>query len=379
MEIFRRSVFRFLATGIVVLTTAAVGFSQQVKRPDFDVTDYKMDVQLTPNENKLAATTDVTFTPAEKTRSVTFELNGSLKIDEITRVSSATMPAAKKPVKNATTVNNPAGSVTFIQDQVGVSDLGPSVRIDLGEEIEAGAPVTLRFKYSGVLVTAQGGPLLAKRLAYIGNRDGYLMYAARWFPFHDYAADKATSDITITLPGDFQMVGNSDIPATKVGTKYRFVRSQPALIGNFAYAKYIPRTLRFGEYELQFYTKVGDDQLTSNYGEIIGKALKYYTEQFGAPDMGKVLRIAQIDDDSLEFYSQEGMIFMADRLFERARPVTAERMQREVALQWWGLTVGLKSFDDAWLSQGLAEYSAFSLRESQVTGRGTRFSAARTS
>ena len=33
-----------------------------------------------------------------------------------------------------------------------------------------------------------------------------------------------------------------------------------------------------------------------------------------------------------------------------------------------GLTVGLKSFDDAWLSQGLAEYSAFSLRESQLTG-----------
>ena len=33
-----------------------------------------------------------------------------------------------------------------------------------------------------------------------------------------------------------------------------------------------------------------------------------------------------------------------------------------------GLTVGLKSFDDAWLSQGLAEYTAFSLRETQVDG-----------
>ena len=36
--------------------------------------------------------------------------------------------------------------------------------------------------------------------------------------------------------------------------------------------------------------------------------------------------------------------------------------------QWWGLTVGLKSFDDAWLSQGLAEYSAFTLRESKLSG-----------
>ena len=43
-------------------------------------------------------------------------------------------------------------------------------------------------------------------------------------------------------------------------------------------------------------------------------------------------------------------------------------MQREAAFQWWGLTVGLKSFDDAWLSQGLAEYSAYALRESQISG-----------
>ncbi len=48
--------------------------------------------------------------------------------------------------------------------------------------------------------------------------------------------------------------------------------------------------------------------------------------------------------------------------------MTQERLQREAALQWWGLTVGLKSFDDAWISQGLAEFSAFALRESTMSG-----------
>jgi aminopeptidase N len=55
-------------------------------------------------------------------------------------------------------------------------------------------------------------------------------------------------------------------------------------------------------------------------------------------------------------------------LFEQSRDLTQERLQREAALQWWGLTVGLKSFDDAWLSQGLAEFSAHNLRESQLSG-----------
>jgi aminopeptidase N len=48
--------------------------------------------------------------------------------------------------------------------------------------------------------------------------------------------------------------------------------------------------------------------------------------------------------------------------------VPQERLQREVAYQWWGQTVGLKSFDDAWLSLGLAEWSAYALREATLTG-----------
>ncbi|MCO6509155.1 MAG: tetratricopeptide repeat protein [Aridibacter famidurans] len=62
------------------------------------------------------------------------------------------------------------------------------------------------------------------------------------------------------------------------------------------------------------------------------------------------------------------MLYLANRLFNESRDLTLERLQREAAYQWWGHTVGLKSFDDAWLSQGLAEYSAFSLRESQLEG-----------
>jgi tetratricopeptide (TPR) repeat protein len=84
--------------------------------------------------------------------------------------------------------------------------------------------------------------------------------------------------------------------------------------------------------------------------------------------MGKTLTVAQIDDESLDFYSANGMLFISSRQFEQPRDATAERLQREAAYQWWGLTVGLKSFDDVWLSQGLAEYSAFSLRESTLSG-----------
>jgi len=369
MKSFREIVFQTLGLSLAVFTFSAVATAQQpqIQRAAFDVTNYKMDVSLAPAENKLNATVDVNFTPLEDTRSVSFELNGSLKIDSITRPNQS---APVSTARNPRTASSAAAQnqVTFVQDQVGVSDLGPSVKIDLGETVKKGTPVTLRFKYGGVLATASGGPLLTKKLAFVGDKDGYLMYAGRWFPFHDYAADQATSDITLSLPGGFQVVASSDAPAVQTAGRYHFTQSKPALVGNIAYGRYVNKNLRFGEYELQFYTKIGNDALVASYGETLGRALEFYTKQYGAPQGGKRIIIAQIDDESLDFYSTQGMIFMADRLFNQARDITQARLQREAALQWWGLSVGLKSFDDAWLSQGLAEFSAYSLRESLLSG-----------
>ncbi|HLA94682.1 MAG TPA: M1 family aminopeptidase [Pyrinomonadaceae bacterium] len=361
--LFRFSLFAFIVAGFL----SAAAQAQQVKRTAFDVTGYTIDAQLAPDDNKLTATSDVTITLLEDARNVSFELNGSLKVDTITRVSGTTTTSPRPPRTTPTTPGTAAG-ITFVQDQVGVSDLGPSVRVDFGDTVTKGIPITLRFKYSGVLSTPSGGPLLTKRLAYVGPGEGYLMYAARWFPFHDYAADFATSDISLSVPGGMQVVGYSDTPVTSSGGKYRFVQQKPGLVGNFAYAKYAARSLRMGEYEIQFNTRPGFDTLVQEYGETLGKALEFYTKKFGNADFGKKLIVAQIDDESLDFYSSMGMLFVSSRQFEQGREITEERLQREAAAQWWGLSVGLKSFDDAWLSQGLSEYSAFSLRESTLDG-----------
>ncbi|CAN5393863.1 hypothetical protein BH10ACI2_BH10ACI2_10750 [soil metagenome] len=372
---------KFITRGFRIVFFASLlslpAFAQAIKRTPFDVTNYVMDVTVLPTERKLNATVDVAFVPLEDTRSVSFELNGSLKVESITRldkvaiaatttpsITSSPKTAVKPPVPSSTPVN----SVTFIQDQSNSTDLGPHVRIDLGDNVIKGTPVVLRFKYSGILDTPAGGPLLSKRLAYIGENLGYLMYAARWFPFHDYAADPATSYITITLPAGYQIVGYSDSPVANVAGKFKFSSTTPSLLGNFAYGKFNAKTLRIGDQEVQFFAKPGSDNVIASYGETIGKALEYYTKRFGAADNGKKLTVVEIDDESLDYYSSRGMLFIAARPFEEARDVTTDRLEREAAYQWWGLTVGLKSFDEAWLSQGLAEYSAFSLRESRSDG-----------
>ncbi len=346
---------------VFFLIAIAFGISATAQQPApqpagarFDITNYRIEAQLIPEQHSLRAGADITFVPLESTRSVVFELNGSLRVESIERDG--------KPLTG------------FVQDAVGVGALGPSVRVDLGQVVAANQPVTLRFRWSGALETPEGGPLATKRLAYVGNEGSYLMYASRWFPFHDYAADRATSDITIIVPTGLQVAGTSDDAVVaqqspKEGaTKFRFVHRQPVLVGNFVAGQYINRNLRFGNYEIQFYAKPGSESRINGYAELMGHVLEFYTRQYGTPLFGTRLVVAQVDDDTLDSYSGPGMMFLASRLFDSSRPIPEEKLQREVAYQWWGQTVGLKTFDDAWLSQGLAEWSAFAYRESSLTG-----------
>ncbi|HVG38443.1 MAG TPA: M1 family aminopeptidase, partial [Pyrinomonadaceae bacterium] len=342
----------------MTILLSSSGGAQQAQPPGrtrYDVTDYRMEVELRPAEHLLRAVGDVTFTPLDETRSVVFELNGSLKVDSIERNG--------KPLTN------------FVQDMVGVDTLGPVVRVDLGEVVPANQPITLRFRWGGALVTPEGGPLPTKRLAYVGSDGSYLMYAARWFPFHDYSADRATADITVIVPTGLQVAGSSDEAPTQTAakgtTRFRFVHRQPALVGNIVAGPYVNRNLRFGNYEVQFFAKPGSESFIERYAELAGRALQFYTSAYGNPNFGARYVIAQIDDESLDAYAAPGMEFLSAKFFDPARVAQTnsheERLQREVAYQWWGHTVGLKSFDDTWLSQGLAEWSAFALRESTLS------------
>jgi len=322
-----------LASSVTALCLGSTAFTQQlpVAGARYDITNYRIEVQLSPNEHTLRAGADVTFVPLDATRSVVFELNGSLHVDSVEKDGKAL--------------------TGFVQDAVGAGALGPNVRIDLGQVVPAAQPVTVRIRWSGALASPEGGPLANKRLAYVGPEGSYLMYASRWFPFHDYAADRATSDITVIVPTGVQVGGISDEPVTpqvdKTGTtRFRFVNKQPVLVGNFVAGQYVVKSLRFGRYELQFFVKPGSENRIGNFGESMGHALEFYTKQYGSPAFGSRFIIAQTDDETMEAYSGQGILFLASRFFDSSKPTLEERLQREVAYEW----------------------SAFALREDTLTG-----------
>ncbi|MDX2039897.1 MAG: M1 family aminopeptidase [Acidobacteriota bacterium] len=401
----RKFLLGMLAIAILSLTVALPGTNAQKGTADIDVQHYKIDAELIPAEQLLRAKTEVRFIPQADTRTVVFEMNGSLAIRTIVRtdvpsaIGATTAPTitspqspsltrgagkpgeAKTAAPTKTSLNKdtqtktaptkgsqPAASKDAVQEVPGLQFIqdareNMNVRVDLGSVAQAGKPVTLVFEYEGALESAQGGPI-STRLAFVGDAGSYLFYAARWFPFHEYAADRATYEINLKVPKDTMVAGYSEQPVSAVPlvdpktkaefSTYSFVSTKPVLPGSFAAGKYLIRSANFGGFTVDFYVKAGDEKWADHTMEVVGKHLEFYSAKFGRYAFGNKLIIAETDEDTLETYSGPGTMFVSPRALASG---IDEKLAREVAYQWWGQTVGLKSFDDTWLSQGLAQYS----------------------
>lgn len=382
----------FHAATILLLVVLSSLFTQPVcgqQREEIDVLHYKIEAELTPDSNLLSATAAVTFRTPQPTQSAVFEMNGSLKITRIT--------------------SQDGRELQFVQDTLD----GLNVRIDLGTTTTAGQEVTLNFKYEGRLSTPEGGVLPNKRLAYVGAEGSYLTYAARWFPFHSYAADVATYEISFITPAEYTVVGLSteepkvapyqpplpllppskpEKPAPKRPVSKRpsarsnflpvveLVQSEPSvslqrnvstftsripvLPGTFAMARYKSEKTSAGGTSLEVYYKPGREEAVSKLLKEMVEAFNFYSERFGEYAFGKRMIVAEIDNESLDTYTTAGITLVADKLLNGY--LQADAVYREMAYQWWGQAVALKSFDDAWISQGLAQYSSMLLQEEQM-------------
>ncbi|HMV50979.1 MAG TPA: M1 family aminopeptidase [Blastocatellia bacterium] len=399
----------------LALTFSLSGVNAQKGTAEFDVQHYKIDAELIPAEQLLKARAEVRFVPQTDTRSVVFEMNGSLAIKSIRRAdappaattAAAAAPQASTPVRTPVTdaktkavkeVVKPAAAKTapaksgqpakaglkeeavkevpsdpnelqFIQD----ARENMNVRVDLGTVAPARQPLTLVFEYQGALESAQGGPINNARLAFVGDSGSYLFYAARWFPFHEYAADRSTYEISLKVPKEVLVAGYSEQPVVPVPSvdptskaefsTYSFVSTKPLLPGNFAAGKYIIRSAKFGGLAVDFYVKAGDEKWADHAVDVVGKHLEFYSTKFGPYAFGNKLVVAETDEETLETYTGAGIMFVSPRALSSG---IDEKLAREVAYQWWGQAVGLRSFDDTWLSQGLAEFSTLLYQKDEL-------------
>ncbi|MFJ9816822.1 M1 family metallopeptidase [Streptomyces sp. NPDC101151] len=183
-----------------------------------------------------------------------------------------------------------------------------------------------------------------------------------WFPGNHHPSDKATYDITVTVPKDLQAVSNGELTSrhTQGGrTSYAWHSAQPM-------ASYLA-TVAIGHYDIT--------STTGPHGLPVLTAVDPTQAKASAKVLAKIPGILAWEELNFGPYPFTSSGVIVDRpddvdyaLETQTRPVfpgapETGTLVHELAHQWYGDSVTPKSWQDMWLNEGFATYAEWLYEE----------------
>ncbi|KOX03458.1 M1 family metallopeptidase [Streptomyces sp. NRRL B-3648] len=297
----------------------------------YDVGHYALTLDYTPATRRLTGTAVVTARATRDLSAFDLDLAG-LRVDSVT-------------VEGKDARWNRAGQELTVRPHDDLSK-GETFRTTVRY---SGTPRTLTDpdgSEEGWLPTADGALALGEPVG-----------SMAWFPGSHHPSDKASYDITVTVPKGLQTVSNGELAdqRTQGGhTTYHWHSAQPmasylatVAIGHYA----ITRTT--GPHGLPVVTAVDPTQAAASRKVLakIPEILDWEEYNFGPyPFSSAGAIVDRRGDAGYALETQTRPVFPADQL-------TTPILVHELAHQWYGDSVTPASWRDMWLNEGFATYA----------------------
>ncbi|MEW1828947.1 M1 family metallopeptidase [Streptomyces sp. NPDC088196] len=310
----------------------------------YDVTHYALTLAYTPDASDTSDTSDTpnTSTPLSGTATITARATQNLSAYDLD---------LKGMKVNSLTVDGKNAPWTRTGQELTVR---PPSTLPKGKAFRT----TVRYSGSPETITDPDG----SEEGWLPTADGALALgeptgSMAWFPGNDHPSDKATYDITITVPKGLQAVSNGELGterATGGGrtTTYTWRTTHPM-------ATYLA-TVAIGHYDITRTTKNGlpvyvavDPREAAASREVLAKIpeiMEWEEYNFGPYPFSSTGAIVDRRGDA--GYALETQT----RPFFPGAPDTAT-LVHELAHQWYGDSVTPKTWRDMWLNEGFATYA----------------------
>ena len=325
----RRWMLQAAVLGVILGIAPAWGRAQNTA-PRFEVKNYVITAELLPSQHLLSAQARVDIVPSSDVTTLAFELHSNLRVEKI--------------------VDTTGQDVAFKQD-------GQALNLSLINPLPAGKAASVTVTYGGMLNSTDGSPVEDIKVAYVGPEGSYLLYPGHWFPVSTNHGNRFTATMNITVPSDETVVasGRAAAPERQPGkVTYTYVFDNPSFPGTVIAGKYVVQPATAVGADIALYLKPGHEGLAAPYGDTAAKIMAFYSDVFG-PLPSAHLNIVEIGDDTLGGYTAPGIVGLASRAF--TNPVNYRLLAHEISHLWWRSLVSPATPDDAFLDEGLAEYS----------------------
>ncbi len=241
---------------------------------------------------------------------------------------------------------------------------GSRLVVKLRAERPRGDELTVRVDYSGKPRPAPG---IHGRAGWEELTDGVLVGsqphgASSWFPCNDRLDDKASYQVSLTVPTGYHVVGNGTLSSkTTRGGRTTFAYSQPEPMASYLACVQIGRyavtavKAPGGRVPVEIVhpprLRVGRGTAFARQGEMVAA----FAEMFGPYPFAAYRAVVTEDDLEIPLEAQSLSSFGANHVaagWENERLVA-----HELAHQWFGNSLTAAHWRDIWLHEGFACYS----------------------
>lgn len=295
----------------------------------YDVTHYDLDLAYTPDGNRLSGTATLTARASQDLSAFDLDLDG-LDVQKVT-------------VDGDTARWNRAGQELTVRPH---------------DDLHEGRTFEVTVRYSGIprTITDPDG----SEEGWLETDDGSVALgeptgSMTWFPGNHHPSDKASYDLTISVPEGFQAVSNGELTASgtsggRTTSHWHTAEPMASYVATLAIGTYDVRrsTLPGG---LPVYTAVDPAEAAASRKVLarLPDIMKWSEDTFGPYPFSSTGVIVDREGDA--GYALETQ----NRPFFPGAPDTAT-LVHELAHQWYGDSVTPRTWQDMWLNEGFATY-----------------------
>ena len=321
---------------------------------DFKIRSYKMKLRFNPNATHLSAVTEIKMESGIDTSSIIFRLNPELRVSQI---------------------RSNQGYLIYFQERK-----TSNLHLVLNEPLRKGSEIALEFFYQGKITPERrSSETMAIQSV---DKDFYLpptfLYSNHsvWYPQLN-SKPYSGVEATITVPDKYAAVINGVRTGTDTSegnTTYSYKCVLPAKYFSLFVGRLDSHLQLDSIVPLDVYFLGLDRAAAQDYAKAADRILRFYSTYFGTyPYQNFAIVLRPIHQPGGHAPATVAIVNRVFKFFQRKfgkDPLHIPEyphflLAHEIAHQWWGQTVGWKTYRDQWLSEGFAQFAAWEYMRSQ--------------